>query len=104
MQFYGHKSDKGFRNVYPNPQSVRMCGNGEVIPLEVTIANVLDTVPDEWRDEKYYGWQETGKDRISLIQRTFLIFHIQFAYGVQEAINRGQGKLVELNIVESTAP
>lgn len=82
-----------FRYIYPTPNLVRMCG---AKPEEIQ-----KIVFQEDNMGEYTGWLKPGNPTPSMIQLN-RIFPIQFPYGIEKEIAKGNGNPVKLKIISYT--
>ena len=90
MDYYAHEVNGIFRDVFQLPMQVKMCGSVPIIPVKVII--------DE--NGPYFAWQAVGEDSVCMIFETFLMLKTCFQYGIQKAIDAGQGKMVKVTITK----
>lgn len=50
----------------------------------------------------YYAWIETGSDKLTMVQRSWARFAVQFSYGVSASVKAGKGNYVRLEVHEVT--
>jgi hypothetical protein len=99
-QWYAHRDRHGrydWENIFHHPMLVKMCGDGPVVPV------LLEIAPDErsWnRKEPYWGWLEPDASSLSMVQNSYQMLSICFAYGIDAAINNGDGKPVKLIVTQ----
>lgn len=87
---YGtHKADdlNNVMNIYATRLQVKMCG--------VTEDNIYEYSFKEDPDGKYLGWLKTGHNQVTNVCLVKL-FNIQFPYGADKLVERGQGEIVHL--------
>ncbi len=90
MKFYAHKTEKGYRDIYPSEMQVGMCGDQPIIPIQVT----------EDENGEYWGWKQADDNKICMIWPSFVQLQICFPYGIDAAEKHGEGKRVKLHIQE----
>lgn len=90
-QFYGHKDEHGFKHIFPSIGQVNMCGDAQVVPLTVS----------ECKTGEYHGWIHKDKTVPSMIYKHEKALEICFVYGIQAAIDAGEGRRVKLKVVET---
>ncbi len=92
--FANHAGGK-FDHVFPSEGQVRMCGDGEVVPVWVRIVSDGET---------HWGWVDTDRDRPTMIWPRYvqLCLCFQGEGAMLDQVNRGRGKPVRLVVEERT--
>ena len=91
-QFASKKKD-AFYDIYGDVYLVKMCG---ITEEEIWVIEL-----EEHDDGPYYGWQDTGEEKVGLIYPNKILFGICFAYGVEAEVSAGRGKVIRMNVVGS---
>lgn len=90
---HGHRNDHQpgtYLHVETHRDIVAMYGDDEIVALTVT----------EDPDGTYLGWLPTGDTDLVMVQ-WHTIFSMQFAYGPQAEVERGNGEVVRVSITET---
>lgn len=91
QNMYAEKHEDGpFTNIYLSEGQVRMCGAKNIVPVAVS----------EHADGTHYGWKAKDEDGFCMIWQHEILREICFAYGMQAAIDAGQGVPVRLKLEE----
>jgi hypothetical protein len=105
--FYARKqiTDKG-ETIYwyasPDRKSLTLayhCSDSDIVKVKAT-EREDQTLPKDKKEIAYIGWLKPGKDVPILIQPCYMLFEIQFTYGVEVEVNRGKGVTVCMDFEE----
>lgn len=101
---FAYEKEGKFRHIYIDRFITKMCLYTEENLVEVTVKIAQDQTPNEdTKADQYWGWLGKRDPHPSMIQGCWLMFHMQFAYGVVPAIDKGDGIPVVLEIFHKTA-
>jgi hypothetical protein len=97
MKMFANKTNKGFRHIFPTAFQVSMCSKDPVVEVEAT----------EQKGGGYWGWLENPeywgrkeKREFCMVWPRLLQLEICFTYGLKTAEEAGQGRRVELAIIQ----
>ena len=88
MKYFAHEAGNKFRNIFQHKMQVDMCGKEPIVPVEVDI--------DETGE--YFAWLAKGETAPCMIFDDYLKLNTCFEYGMQKAIEAGEGRMVKVNI------
>jgi hypothetical protein len=89
---YAAKYKERFTDIFPHSSQVRFSGyeNDEIFKV-----NAVEDVAGD-----YYGWQDTGAEDYVMIYPELFLLEMCFPYGSKAEVERGEGRVVRLNITE----
>lgn len=75
------------------------CQDSEIVKVKAT-EREDQTLPKDGKETTYIGWRKTGQEVPIMIQPCFMLFEIQFTYGVEAEVERGRGEIVVMDFEE----
>lgn len=91
--YYAHlREDGSHMHFYPKKLQVKLCGSQPIVRVRLT----------EVPDGRYWGWEDTGTLRWTIIWGSEKLLEMCFPYGTQNAMEKGKGRRVRLNAEEIT--
>lgn len=75
----------------------------KIVVLEVEIAEDQEKPkPNEHSNDEadYWGWLDTGSDRLSLVWPQYFLLNMCFPYGTDSSEEAGKGKAYRLKIIK----
>lgn len=90
--FAEKREDGSFNNVYPREGQVKMCGVPEELIVSVVVTEDVDGI--------YHGWVDKDGLATCMVWPSLMQLKVCFPYGMEAAIEAGQGVYVKLKIEE----